>query len=102
MQVVLQILGIPKFRSLDFMNNIRDCTLWDEALDAKYVSSPSQPFTRSQWDSVIGHYEAVCDVPAVAFSEDLTAIYPEARVVLVGRDIESWYKSFDEAVIENT
>jgi hypothetical protein len=78
---------------------MRDTQLWHAALDAKYFTNPPQPITRTFWDSVLGHYGAVCDVPAVAFSGDLIATYPEAKVVLVEREIEAWYKSFDEAVI---
>lgn len=39
------------------------------------------------------------DPPAVAFAEDLVAAYPEAKVIPVEREIESWYRSFDTNVI---
>ena len=35
-------------------------------------------------------------MPALAFSEDLIAAYPDAKVVLMERDIESWFTIFDE------
>ena len=40
------------------------------------------------------------DTPAICFAEELMAAYPEAKVVLVNRDVESWYRSFDK-LIEN-
>lgn len=40
------------------------------------------------------------DVSALAFWEDLVLVYSEAKVVLVERDIDRWYTSFDNAVIE--
>jgi hypothetical protein len=35
----------------------------------------------------------VCDWPAIAFSEELLAAYPEAKVILPSRDVDSWYES---------
>ena len=37
--------------------------------------------------------KAVADWPAIAFSEDLLAAYPEAKVILPGRDVDSWHAS---------
>ena len=37
--------------------------------------------------------QAVCDFPGAAFAEDLIAAYPEAQVVLNGRNIDAWYDS---------
>lgn len=74
--------------------------MWNEAMDAKFRGQ-GRPFTRADWDQLLGHCSAVSsDPPAVAFAEDLIAAYPDAKVVLVERDIESWYKSFDANVIE--
>jgi hypothetical protein len=40
-------------------------------------------------------------MPPVAFSEDLIAAYPEAKVILVERDINSWYESYVNTVVPN-
>lgn len=37
--------------------------------------------------------KAVADWPAIAFSEELLAAYPEAKVILPGRDVDSWHSS---------
>lgn len=68
-------------------------------MDAKYLGQ-GRRFTRTEWDQLLGSYSAVsADPPAVAFAEDLIAAYPEAKVILVEREIESWYRSFDTNVI---
>lgn len=68
-------------------------------MNAKYLGLGRQ-FTRTDWDQLLGSYGAVsADPPAVAFAEDLVAAYPEAKVILVEREIESWYRSFDTNVI---
>jgi len=50
------------------------------------------PFTRADWDEVFGRCEAVTDVAAF-FAPQLIEAYPEAKVVLVERDEESWLRS---------
>ena len=43
----------------------------------------------------------MADLPAIAFPEDLLQCYPDAKVVLVDRDIEKWYQSFNDGIIMN-
>ena len=98
-QAALNILGYNCYHSSIFFSNIRDCDMWNEAMDAKYLGQGPR-FTRTDWDQLLGSYSAVsADPPAVAFAEDLVAAYPEAKVILVEREIESWYRSFDTNVI---
>ena len=69
-------------------------------MDAKYLGR-GQRFTRTDWDQLLGSYSAVsADPPAVAFAEDLVEAYPEAKVILVECEIESWYRSFDSNIIK--
>ncbi|MES1201571.1 MAG: sulfotransferase family protein [Pseudomonadota bacterium] len=37
--------------------------------------------------------EAVCDLPAALFYRELLDAYPDAKVVLTTRDLESWWRS---------
>ncbi|KAF2968557.1 hypothetical protein GQX73_g5045 [Xylaria multiplex] len=72
-------------------DNPPDCLLWQRALSAKYDGIGE--FGRQEWDQLLGHCQAVTDWPAIAFSEELIAMYPEAKVILPGRDIDSWHAS---------
>ena len=101
MRLALDILEIPCYHGFLLYSNIRDCDMWIEALDAKFQGK-GKPFQRADWDQLLGSYSAVADVPAVAFAEDLIEAYPEAKVVLVERDVENWYKSFDDALINES
>ena len=80
--------------------NIRDTEMWNEALDAKFFGK-GKLFTRADWDQLLGNYSAVTDLPAIAFPGDLLHCYPDAKVVLVKRDIEKWYQSFNDGIIMN-
>ncbi|KAI4095342.1 MAG: hypothetical protein LQ344_001640 [Seirophora lacunosa] len=99
MQAALNILGIPCSHSFSLYGRIRDIPTWIRAFDAKYHGL-GPAFTRRDWDSLLGDYGAVTDVPAIAFWDDLLAAYPEAKVVLVERaDVARWHASFCAAVV---
>ncbi|PHH65726.1 hypothetical protein CDD81_1453 [Ophiocordyceps australis] len=64
---------------------------WARALKAK--QNGTTPLTKAEWDLLLGHSQACCDVPAVLFSVELAQMYPEAKVVILNRDPEAWYQS---------
>ncbi|KAI1264940.1 efflux pump antibiotic resistance protein [Xylariaceae sp. FL1019] len=100
MQTALKILGMPTYHAFELYDHVDHCADWNKALDAKFFGQ-GKPFLRAEWDNLLADYGAVTDVPAIVFSEELIAAYPEAKVVLVERDIDKWYKSFDENVIRH-
>ncbi|KAM0549463.1 hypothetical protein ACHAPJ_009449 [Fusarium lateritium] len=74
--------------------------IFDRACDATYPNLPNyrgKPFSRAEWDEVFGEYDAVSDIGAF-FAESLIPAYPDAKVILVERDMEKWYKSILEMV----
>lgn len=50
-------------------------------------------------DKMLGHVSATTDTPANCFGPELIAAYPEAKVILVERNVDTWFPSFDNAVI---
>lgn len=60
---------------------------------------PMLPWRRADWDRLIGDYRATSDIAAV-FSESLIRNYPEAKVILVERDVERWKESFGGIFID--
>lgn len=63
-------------------------------------SPPLTPFTRSDWDALWGNkYDAVTDL-ASPFTLELINAYPDAKVVIVQRDFESWWPSFRSEVLD--
>lgn len=66
------------------------------------LSSPKeprlQPFTRAEWDEVLGSFDAVTDYGCM-FALPLIAAYPEAKVILVHRNIDDWERSVNEVII---
>lgn len=89
----LQFLGInPVYHGYQAVfDNPRDCEMWNEALDAKF-NGKGKPYGREEFDKLLGHCQAVSDMPAICFADDLIGLYPEAKVILPLRDADSWYK----------
>ena len=121
MAAALGVLGINTYHSLLWLStNLGDVPMWLEAIDAKFFSDDNDNNTsdnsennsprgaskqtpligREEWDQLLHNFGGVsADTPAIAFSEDLIAAYPEAKVVLTNREIEDWFQSYDNGVI---
>ena len=100
MQAALEILGFkPTYHGYTPLDNIGDCAKWIRAFEAKYHQR-GPPFTRHDWDDLLGNYGAVTDSPAICFAEELIEVYPDAKVILVERDVERWYTSFEVLIDE--
>jgi hypothetical protein len=101
MQAAFEILGYgPTIHGFNQWMHTRDIKMWEEGLKAKFFPTfTSKPFGRAEFDNLLGDYEVVSDFPSIAFSEELIALYPEAKVIVVERDVDAWYKSFHDTLI---
>lgn len=93
----------PCFHGFCLFSRIRDVDMWKEGLEARSElpgKSQRKPFGRVEFDQLLGEYRAMCDMLALIFALELIEAYPEAKVVLVEREIESWYKSFNTNMIQ--
>ncbi|OAA71663.1 hypothetical protein LEL_08898 [Akanthomyces lecanii RCEF 1005] len=70
---------------------------WPDIPDGKSRSR----FTRQDWDALWGNeYDIVTDL-ACPFTDQLITAYPQAKIVIVQRDFDSWWKSYQAAVLDN-
>lgn len=79
--------------------------LLEEAADATWPDAPGArprpPFTRRDWDRLFGdEYDIATDM-ACPFVDQLTQAYPDAKVVIVQRDFDSWWDSYEATVMAN-
>ena len=99
MQSALQILGYnDTAHGFDIISHPEIAGPWMEAVNAKFLDQ-GKPYGRAEFDALLGNCAAVTDMPCASFWEELMAAYPDAKIVLVERDIEDWYKSFEATVI---
>ena len=106
MSAALEALGIPCWHSLCLLStHFADNEMWQEAIDLKFFrtgSTTKPPFGRAEFDQLLHGFGAVSsDTPAIAFAEELLAAYPEARVVLVERELEPWLRSYLHSIVGN-
>ncbi|PHH82513.1 hypothetical protein CDD82_5767 [Ophiocordyceps australis] len=69
---------------------------WIRAMDAKYAGKGT--FNKTDWDKLLGHSQACCDMPSAVFSVELAEMYPDAKVVILNRDAEAWYASVSNSI----
>ncbi|KAF5007155.1 hypothetical protein FDECE_6508 [Fusarium decemcellulare] len=101
MQRALMILGYNEvYHGFAMFSNVCEVELWKDAIKRKYEPQPGQKHPdREDFDQLLGHCGAICDYPANVFGPEMIEAYPDSKVVLVERDVDAWFKSFDESVI---
>jgi hypothetical protein len=93
MQEAYSILGYAHpYHYFSVFENIRDADMWQEALRSKFHGGPALDW-KKHFDSLLGHSAAITDAPAVLFWRELVDAYPEAKIVLVERDLDKWIPS---------
>lgn len=53
---------------------------------------------KPDWDAIFDGYSSAVDWPTASFWKELSALYPDAKVVLSVRNPESWAESFFETI----
>lgn len=66
----------------------RDFPLW---LEAARLRQEGRPYSKSDFDKVIGDYDAIVGAPACFFDVEFVKLYPGVKVILVTRDSDSEY-----------
>lgn len=51
------------------------------------------------WDALYAEYNATVDAPGCFFYSEISAHWPEAKVVLTSRDPDSWFESTQETIL---
>jgi hypothetical protein len=53
---------------------------------------------KPDWPAIFDGYRATLDYPGCSFWQELTAFYPDAKVLLSVRDPDSWFESTRETI----
>lgn len=105
MHRALSLLNYPNpYHFSSMLDNVLECDLWMQALRAKFYGLPPSPpqgdggvpihEDKKFWDGLLGHVSATTDSPANLFGEELVRLYPDTKVILVDRGVESWFESW--------
>ncbi|KAK5127182.1 hypothetical protein LTR85_008543 [Meristemomyces frigidus] len=73
---------------------------WKRLLDKKFAgpTASSDEVGAEELEQILSPYSALADFPATIFAEELIRAYPTAKVVLLVRDEDAWFKSMTETL----
>ena len=52
------------------------------------------------WDTIFQDYQAAVDWPAAFYWRELSAHFPDAKIILSLRDADKWYASMDKTILQ--
>ncbi|MBT3883831.1 MAG: sulfotransferase family protein, partial [Rhodospirillaceae bacterium] len=52
------------------------------------------------WDQVYDGYSATTDWPGAGFSKELADHFPDAKIILTARNVDSWWESYSSTIME--
>ena len=91
MKRALEALGLgPCHHMIEVLKDPRQQEQWRD------VAGGAAP----DWDTIFHGYGAAVDWPSAYFWRELSAHYPDAKVLLTVRDAEGWYESFANTILK--
>ncbi|KAK4494751.1 hypothetical protein PRZ48_014107 [Zasmidium cellare] len=94
MQAALQILGYNKtHHGFILVDQPLTSNAWEAAVNAKF-SGAKPACSKETFDAFFEGYLATTDTPSAFFTEELLEFYPDAKFILVERNLTPWLKSF--------
>ncbi|KAK6991784.1 P-loop containing nucleoside triphosphate hydrolase protein [Favolaschia claudopus] len=98
MRIALEKLGYNETNhGFTVWTNPLEMEMWTEAINAKFYGKGKR-YGRAEWDQLLGHCMAVTDIPHILFAKELIEAYPEAKVILTTRNVDSWWKSYHDTI----
>lgn len=95
----LAILGYPEVWHLSKLprTSTSEHAVWIRAAETYFPNLPSHnphnpPFTRADWDEVLGTWEGAAGAAAI-FAPQLIEAYPDAKVIYLRRPARAWVPS---------
>jgi sulfotransferase family protein len=91
LKAALEELGFGRcYHMIELLTHPEEVHYWEAASRGEPVA----------WDALFEGCQAVVDYPGCRYYRELTAHYPDARVILTVRDPESWYESARETIYQ--
>ncbi|WP_157245978.1 sulfotransferase family protein [Nonomuraea typhae] len=91
LKMALERLGYgPCYHMFDIVEEPARIGTWIDAAEGRQVD----------WDRAFQGYGSAVDFPVAAFWRELTARYPDAKVILTVRDPDAWYDSATRTIFK--
>ncbi|KAF1850573.1 uncharacterized protein K460DRAFT_17965 [Cucurbitaria berberidis CBS 394.84] len=104
--VALRKLGYTPHQMRDVLVKPKELALWQEAINVTLLPTQDRPakqrdlppYGKSEFDKLLGDYDAIMDLPGCVFAKELIEAYPEAKVILTNRSYADWEQSMQESI----
>ena len=83
-----QLLGAPCHHMVEILNDPAQIPAWTDAIEGRPVD----------WSAMLTRYRSIVDWPGGAFWREISAVNPDALVLLSVRDPEAWYRSASNTI----
>jgi len=91
LKLALEELGYgPCHHMEDVFNNPTQVPAWRAAIAGEPVD----------WDQVYDGYSATTDWPGAGFSKELADHFPDAKIILTARNVDSWWESYSSTIMK--
>lgn len=106
LSIALKMLGFQTCHGFDIIyeENVGYIQEWAKLARRKYAGTPDGDVQISiaDFDAVLGNSDAVMDIGAYFFAEEIIKAYPDAKVVLnLRRDLDAWHQSAINALVRD-
>ncbi|MCB9954155.1 MAG: sulfotransferase family protein [Planctomycetaceae bacterium] len=90
LKMALEELGFgPCYHMVELFNDRGRITHWENARLGRPVD----------WDALFDGYQSAVDFPVCSYYKELAERYPEAKFILTERDVDSWYASASQTIL---
>ncbi|KAJ4364483.1 hypothetical protein N0V83_009077 [Neocucurbitaria cava] len=104
--IALRKLGYTPYQMREVLVKPKDMLLWQEAINTTLLAPQDRPakqrnlppYSKSDFDKLLGDYDAIMDLPGCIFAKELIEAYPDAKVILTKRAYAEWEKSMQESI----
>ena len=97
--LALQELGYTPWHMCEPIDDPRRMyNQWTEAMNCSFLGK-GRAYNREDFDRLRGKYDALLDVPACLFWEDFHELYPDVKIILTTRSVDSWFRSIHSTII---
>ncbi|KAL7944048.1 hypothetical protein V8C42DRAFT_358724 [Trichoderma barbatum] len=72
--------------------------LFEEAIRCKYLGA-GKPYGKAEFDKWLANYDAIVEIPQF-FIEEFIEFYPDAKFMIVERDVNAWARSVNNSIAE--
>jgi hypothetical protein len=96
MKMALEILGFGPCHHMKELNaNPAQRALW------RAIARGDRSNSAPDWEQAFADYRSCTDWPSAFYWRELSAAYPDAKIILTLRDAESWYASVQKTILKS-